>query len=312
MATKETHITTLPNFLIIGAEKGGTTSLYHYLNQHPDIFMSPEKEPFYFICANGHPPLLGNRVNDDRFLRTRITDFEEYKKLFEGVSGESAIGEASASYIYDPLACKRIKDTIPNAKIIVVLRNPVDRAFSNFKHCVGRGVEPLRDFKEAINSEEMRMKENWGLVHYYKEKGYYFKYLKQYYDNFPKENIKVYLYDEYKLYPEKICKDIFSFLSVDPTFSPEFSTKHNVSKTSGYKNNVFTKILRSKNPLKLFAKNLIPQSTKDKIVNLMEDHNSEEISPMDDSFRQMLISEYNEDINNLEKLIDKDLSKWRN
>ncbi|NNM16846.1 MAG: sulfotransferase, partial [Bacteroidia bacterium] len=204
-----------PNFLIIGAEKSGTTSLYHYLNQHPDVFMTPEKEPFFYIFKNGTPAILGEHIDDDVFLRTRIKSDELYANQFEGAHNESAVGEASASYIYMKEAAENIASDIPDTKIIVVLRNPVERAYSNFLHCIKRGVEPMRDFNQYVdtNEEEKRISTNKGLVLYYLEKGFYSKHLSEYYNRFPKSNIKVILYEDLKLIPEDALKEIYDFLN---------------------------------------------------------------------------------------------------
>lgn len=301
---------TLPNFLIIGAEKAGTTSLYNYLKEHPEIFMSEEKEPFFFICEGGHPEILGKKIEDDNFLKTRITIFREYEKLFKGVKDEKAIGEASASYLYVPDAAKRIKNYIPDVKLIAILRHPVDRAYSNFLHCIGRGVEPLKVFEEVIKEEEKRMKENWGLVYYYKEKGFYYKYLKTYFELFHPSQIKVFLYEDFESNSKGILKEIFQFLGVDETFTPKLNEKYNISKKQGLKSNPLTGLLRSRNPIKLFIKDLIPQSVREKMVTVIDKVNSENISSLSEETRNTLINDYKADILNLQSLINKDLSHW--
>ena len=132
---------TMPNFLIIGAMKSGTTALYYYLEQHPEIYMSPVKEPNFFSSqerenAAGAVARIGN-----------------YRDLFRGVSGETAIGEASHSYLYEPGAAAEIRRYAPEAKLIAILRNPIDRAYSHFLHMVRSGTEPLDDFAQALQEE---------------------------------------------------------------------------------------------------------------------------------------------------------------
>lgn len=300
-----------PNFIIFGAEKAGTTSLYHYLNEHPQIFMSPEKEPWFFICENGFPEILGNRIQKDIFVRSRIQKIEDYKKLFKNVKNETAIGEASASYIYVPDAAKKIKSYIPDIKLIAVLRNPADRAYSNFLHCVKTGVEPLRDFEEALQSEETRQKENWGLVFYYKEKGFYYKYLKHYFDLFSENQIKILLYDDFKSDPHKTLKEIYSFLDVSVEFKNNIiNQKFNVSPKIGLEWNLPTQILKSTNPLKMFIKDLIPRKTKDQIISTLLKTNTKQIKSLQPKIREYLLSIYKDDISCLEKLIKKDLTAW--
>lgn len=301
---------TLPNFLIIGAEKAGTTSLYHYLKEHPEVYMSEEKEPFYFICKDGFPEILGNKIENDNFLKTRITSLKTYEKLFEKATVEKAIGEASASYLYVPEAARNIKNIIPNAKLIVVLRHPIERAYSNFLHCIGRGIEPLRSFEEAISKEPTRKKENWGLVFYYKEKGFYYKYLKTYFNLFDKNQIKIFLYEDFKNNTSTVLKEIFNFLDVNDSFSPEILEKHNVSKKHGLKYNTLTGLLKSKNPIKLFMKDLIPKQIRNKMISVIDKVNSEPVAPMLTETKAALIQDYKEDILNLQDLIKLDLSHW--
>src|ERR687894_3261543 len=114
---------TMPNFFIIGAQKAGTTSLYYYLKQHPQIYMSPRKEPHFFKGMHSELRKSGRGLPP-------VTDLGDYQALFRGVTDEKAIGEASASYLYSPKAPALIKSSIPDAKLIAVLRNPADRAYS--------------------------------------------------------------------------------------------------------------------------------------------------------------------------------------
>ena len=130
----------MPNFLIIGAMKSGTTALYYYLEQHPQVYMSPVKEPNFFCSEE----------NSDGDFATRLG---AYQDLFRDVSGEKAIGEASHCYLYEPEAAARIQEYITDAKLIAVLRDPVDRAYSHFLHMVRNGSEPLTDFALALREE---------------------------------------------------------------------------------------------------------------------------------------------------------------
>ena len=120
-----------PNFFIVGAPKAGTHSLYEYLNQHPKVFMSPRKEP-YFFC-----PIM---VPDGDKNSNPIRDEKEYLKLFEEAKNETMLGEATASYLGDPKSAELIHEKIPNARIIIIIRDPVDRAFSSYWGLVKNGL----------------------------------------------------------------------------------------------------------------------------------------------------------------------------
>lgn len=132
---------TLPNFLVIGAHKAGTTALYNYLKQHPQVYMSPAKEPRFFALEGKNLKFLGPKKDPGN--RCRFTTLEAYRELFQGVSSEVAIGEASTLYLYSQEAPKRIQHYIPDAKLIAILRNPIKRAYSNFVHAMQDDREVL-------------------------------------------------------------------------------------------------------------------------------------------------------------------------
>ena len=137
-----------PTFLIIGAGRSGTTSLYHYLGQHPDIFMSPVKEPGFFAYEDETRPLIG--AYGEAELPGYSTRREDYEALFADVSVETAAGEASVDYLYLPRAARRIRRHVPQARLIAILRQPADRSHSQFWARVASGREPLTDFEEAL------------------------------------------------------------------------------------------------------------------------------------------------------------------
>jgi len=179
----------MPNFLIIGAMKSGTTSLYHYLKQHPQIYMSPVKEPKFF-ALEGEPFYSDSRGSGGLARIKGIRELKSYQEQFEGVSHEIAIGEASPLYIYVPKAVERIKYYIPEAKLIAILRHPVDRAYSHFLHWIQRGLEPLdSNFESVIREEEIRISQDWSPNWHYKQRGSYYQQLKRYYENFNREQI---------------------------------------------------------------------------------------------------------------------------
>ncbi len=180
----------LPNFLIVGAAKSGTTALYHYLSQHPEIYMSPLKEPKFITSNFLKFPFQG--PGDNEVEKMIVKSFDRYCDLFKGVKNEKAIGEASADnlYYYEQ-AIFYIKKYIGNPKIIIILRNPIERAYSAYLHLVRDERETL-SFKEALAEEEKRRKQNWEFIWFYKNVGFYFNQVKAYLENFTQ--VKVYFY----------------------------------------------------------------------------------------------------------------------
>ena len=156
-------MTKKPTFIIIGAMKAATTSLYTYLKQHPDIFMTSVKEPMFF----------NNFKKDQNYLikgkkTKKVTTLKQYYNLFNAVKSEIAIGEASPAYIYNSDCPRLIKSHLPKIKIIAILRQPVERAYSNYLHVQKSGREIIHDFEEAFNAEKIRIKENWSPLYHYK------------------------------------------------------------------------------------------------------------------------------------------------
>lgn len=218
----------LPNFIIIGAAKAGTSSLYHYLRQHPQVFMSKQKETNFFACAKGRPTYSG--PGDDRFLNSRaIVDFAQYQALFDGAGQAKAVGEASPFYLFHPDAAKRIRETIPNAKIIAVFRNPIDRAFSSYVYLRRDGRETERTFAGGLRLEEQRRAQNWEWAWQYTRVSRYVEQVKRYLDLFPREQLGLYVYDDFDHEPQPFMKQVFGFLGVDDAFEPDMRVRHNVS-----------------------------------------------------------------------------------
>ena len=296
----------MPNFLIIGAGKSGTTSLYQYLQQHPNIYMSPHKEPRFFAFE-------GESINfqgPGDLTRTKFfTDIETYCTLFQGVSNEAAIGEASVCYLHIPKASERIQHYLPNVKLIVILRNPVERAYSNFLQLVRAGLEPISDFAQAMSAEEERIRNNWSYRWHYRQKGFYYVHLKRYFDKFDSGQIKIYLYEDFNADSISIVQDIFQFLEVEDTFIPNTSQKHNVSGIP--KNKTLDKLIRYSNGTKNILKPLLPsKQLRQRIKTSLISLNFGKKPQLQPEVRRQFIEDYREDILRLQDLIQRDLSHW--
>lgn len=295
---------TMPNFLILGAAKTGTTSLYRYLKQHPDIYMSPSKEPRFFVFEGETLDYQGPGDREE----TAQTDLSSYAALFNGVDGEKAIGEASTMYLWSPKAPQRIHHHIPDAKLIAILRDPVDRAYSNFLHMVQARREPLSDFAEAIEREEERIRSHWWPFWYYKQQGFYYEQLKRYLSLFAQAQMAIYLYEDLQNSPLEMMGDIFSFLEVDDRFTPDISERVRKARPIP-KNKILHSLLTQPNPLKSALKSVFPSKLRQQVASSVKEKNLVKLKPSEE-VRQQLIEEYREDILNLQDLIGRDLSKW--
>jgi hypothetical protein len=293
---------TMPNFLIVGAQKAGTTSLHYYLKQHPQIYMSPRKEPHFFEGMHWDFYRPGR-------IMPPVTDLADYQALFEGVTDEKAIGEASASYLYSPKAPTLIKRSIPDARLIAILRNPADRAYSNFLHCVRGRRESIVDFAEALRIEEERIKRNLGPLWHYKQKGFYYAQVKRYLDTFGRELFKVWLYEDLRTQPLDVLRDVLEFLEVDDTFVPNMAIEHNTSALPRNKTLYrAAKKLAGRNPdLKLaILERCLPARPRQYVKRRI----FVQPPPFPAEIRERLLDTYTEDILKLQELIGRDLSPW--
>lgn len=188
-----------PNFFIVGAPRAGTTSLYEYLSQHPDIYMSPIKEPGFFSPLIQSDPF---KIVWEQFL---VTEESEYLSLFEGAEGYTAVGEATPAYLFDEKSPYLIQKKVPDAKIIVLLRDPVEQVHSHFWKIAM--TVPFRSLYQALETSD------WGW--YLLESARYAKHLKRYFEVFGKERVLVLLFKDLKINPREVLKRVCEFLDVD-------------------------------------------------------------------------------------------------
>lgn len=301
----------MPNFLIIGAAKSGTTSLYRYLMQHPQIFMSPTKEPSFFAIECGTTFQGPWKRWASQYA---VTSIDSYLALFSGVSDEVAIGEASTAYLVHPKVPECIHRHIPNVKLIAILRNPVDRAYSDYLMRLLHGDRSHADLIEAIHMRDESVRKNWGLGEEYVEVGFYYTHLRRYFDIFDRSQIRVYLFQDFRTSPLAILQDIFRFLDVEETFTPDLSSQYNVG---GYpKNKAWLALLVKLNQIRPrlgFLISLIPTRLRQYIgSNLfsLQKRGLVKAPPLEPHMRRRLIQLYQEDILKLQDLIQQDLSSW--
>ena len=297
---------TLPNFLIIGAMKSGTTSLYNYFKQHPEIYMSPIKEPRFFALEMEPKPPGPVRKPEKGFSEVR--DLQTYESLFDGITTEKAYGEASPLYIYHPTAPERIHHHIPNVKIIAILRNPTERAFSHYLHICRIGKEPITNFSEAIAAEPQRLQDNWNTLWHYRRRGQYGEQLQRYFSLFDRSQIRVYLNEDLKTNPQAVFKDAFQFLGVDDQLQIDTARRHNSAKKLP-KNQAIHSFLTQQNPLKSLIKPLLPASYRHKLRTQINQRNLA-VPTLSQDMRQQLVDWYRDDILTLQGLIQRDLSAW--
>ena len=303
---------TMPNFLIIGAAKSGTTALYNYLGQHPRVYVTRKKEPKFFALEGKRLDFRG--PGDLEANRFSVTGIEAYRALFRGVSNETAIGEASPLYLYSADAPTRIKRYVPTVKMIAVLRDPAERAYSQYLHLVRDGREPIDDFARALQAEESRIRDNWAFGWHYKRVGFYHDQLERYFDTFGRGQVKVYLYEDLETDPVGMLKDVFRFLDIADDFVPDMSVRPNVAGIPRNRSlHTLHALLVKPHPIKTALKPLFPEALRRRTVKrLLDGIRSRNLvkPPFPAEVRRHLIETYREDILKLQALTQRDLSNW--
>jgi len=311
----------LPNFFLVGAPKAGTTSLYHYLDQHPQIYMSPVKEPHYFSeeirfenFTDGFQKIAAPRLKEFRrylegplttkFSAGPVEDWTDYIRLFQGVNGEPAIGEASVCYLWSKTAAHNIARHCPDARILILLRDPSEAAFSNYLRTltIAYSYVPFRDQMEtALRSTSTKI----GMLYPFLEFGMYYEQVRRYLSLFPSGRVKVYFYEDYVRHPAKLLQAMFRFLGVDPEFLPNLAIRHMQPRVP---RSYFAKRVLTLTGLWRLGGALIPHSVRPLVRRVaFQPRETLHIDPAD---RNRLVEFYRDDIRKLADLLDRDLSAW--
>ncbi len=293
----------IPNFLIAGVAKAGTTSLFYYLTQHPDVDI-PRKESFYFArefyknTGGDKPPYFRDKS------RIIFTD-EAYEKFYSACH-KKAIGEVSTCYAYlHESAIPLIKQKSGDIKIIFILRNPAERAFSAYRHFHRTGDETL-SFKDALSAEKSRMEKRWDFMWYYTDVGFYAKQVKAFKDNF--SHVKVFLSEDLDANPHAVMTELFKFIDVNDDFIPDTGFRYNAADTlpiHRLKNSTMNKLLKP------FIKKFIPEKKRMAIRQKSRIPVEAPVLSMDADVKSYLLKLYHDDISELEKIIGRDLNAWK-
>ena len=296
-----------PNFLVIGAAKSGTYTLNEYFAGHPQVFMCPNKEPHFF--AFGHESLnikpgAGGPVHDC------VRSIDEYLRLFADAGDVRMAGECSVSYLYWPGTAERIHQFNPDMRLIVSLRHPVGRAYSSFNYAKSYGIEPLQSLSEGFQAEPERIAQNQSLLLRYRDLGMYAAQLERYYKIFPRDQIKVILFEELTNNPVDTVRGLFEFIGVDPDV--ELSPAVHVNATTvPDESNPWHRLISGDHWARAAVRKLLPVHFREGMRNAARRAFSKRPPRLDSEERERLLSLFSEDIQRLEDIIQRDLSAWK-
>jgi hypothetical protein len=298
-----------PNFFIVGAANSGTTSLYRCLNQHPEVFLPALKEPHYF--AQVRP------AYEQRYLRTYITEESAYLKLFRRGAGYRALGEASPSYLFEVEAPSRIQRVVPQARIIILLRDPLERAHSHYLMDVREGTQD-QDFYQAIEKDWYQVQKGWGISHLYVELGLYAQQVDRYMSTFGRKQVLVLMFEELRKASQNdksALAKVLRFLDVDLNYLGRIDTSY-AENSYGVARWSWARRLAGSNRVRRLGQILVPPSlgSNQAVKRLVFQRFFVKSAPrpeIDRRARELLCSIFDPDLRALEELLGRRLPDLR-
>ncbi len=303
-----------PNLFLVGAPKAGTTSLHDHLGQHPEIFMSPLKETMHFseeFWMDNYEPSLrrpNERVAEamkkyfaEPVLTPRFAGIvesrEDYLRLFESARREKWVGESTPAYLWSHTAARKIAEFEPRAKILIVLRDPVERQFSGYLQMWNSGgfTQSFEQYIQACLQHKNDGK--IGMLYPGLESGFCADSLQRYWDEFPRDQVGVWLYEDSR--KAGFHASVFRFLGVDPEFQPDTMQRYLQQKVPR---------VRAMEPLMRAVRSWVPPFARRALKPLV--YRRRETIEMSAKTRAMLVEYYRQDIGRLSTMLQRDLSEW--
>lgn len=306
----------------MGAPRSGTTSLSQYLNQHPQVRMSARKEPAYFHFVDttrqpdfallarihGNGLLAESKENYHRAQKMAITSPDKYSELWSNASTNSCKGEATPTYLFDPVAMTSIRERLTSCKGLIILRNPVERAYSEYLQHLGKGFEKAKTFAEALSLEPVEVDDFWWGSRSYVRSGLYVDHVLRAFALFGSENIFVLLTDDLANDPHGTLGEIATFLDIDSEFDFDTSTRHNPAHVPNP--DLAVRLARSQSPIRTIAHRVLPDSVRSKLWRRVMRRREAEIPEFDSQSHSSLASIFIPSVSRLAKVIDRDLAHW--
>ena len=298
----------MPDFLVIGAPKSGTTALHAALSGHPGLYMSAIKEPKFFL-TDGPPPTKGG-PGDALTYREHVWRCADYEALFDPAPPGTLTGESTPLYLYDQAAMRRIHDRIPAVKLIVILRDPVERAHSNWTHLWSAGLEPVPDFVRACAEEDRRIAAGWASFWHYKGMGRYGEQLAYLFSLFAREQVLVLRYRRLVDEPAQTLDQICAFLGAETGVLTEIPRQNVTSHPeSTLAHRAVSAAQRAATAVGSRVPGLTAATLNGPLERFLQRH-SRERQPLSWEQRQELLPYFEPDIELLERVLGEDFRDW--
>ena len=290
---------TLPTFVVIGGTKSGTTALFWYLAGHPEIYMGLRHHIGYLAYGvdNAGHLLYG----DPELHHWPVKTQAEYEEMFADAGDATAIGDVSPIYLESPHAAANISELLPDAKIICSLRNPVDRAYSDYLMYLrkrGRRIDPKQDL--IASAEWAQPDSHWMAL------GRYHEQLSRYFDRFSRDQIRVFLAEDLRIRTDDTLGDTYRFLGVDSEYSPDLDTPHNIG---GVPSSMLLERLLTNHALRTAVKPLVPKRVANRLRKLRTS-NMEKPPPLPQELKMQLTRHLEEEIMMTGELTGISLDHW--
>lgn len=289
-----------PNFFLVGAAKAGTTSIYAYLSRHPDVFFPAIKEPHFFTQVHAAP--------EQQFLTEAVTKRSAYLRLYSRATNHLVIGDASPSYLWHPEVPQRIRAEVQQAKVAIVLRDPVERAYSHYLMDYREGAQS-KPFYEALLDDMHRLEKGWGVSYLYYELGLYAEQVQRYFEIFKQEQVKVLMFDDFRRDAKAVLREIAAFLGLDPKPLTHVDTSRKYNSYAAARNEHLRRVAGAKWS-RMVGQTLIPRRLGAFIFEQIFLKQAPK-PRLDPRTRELLCSLYDPELDKLKKLLGRRLPELR-
>ena len=305
---EKAHANFAPHFFVVGAAKAGTTAVYHWLQAHPDVFLPAVKEPGYFAYS-GRPAAPKEGPYDPEYVRQITVDNQSYAALYDA-AGSRLTGDISPVYLLDENAAARIAAVRPDARIVVLLRNPVDRAFSQFLHHVRDSLETCLTLEDALEKENGRLRDGWSWGHGYATHGHYAAQVDRYLAVFPREQILFLEYRDLQVAPGACWQRVCAHLGLEHQplrRNDRVNATSDMTQVSARPR--LARLMRHPGATQQFLKQLMPADFRSKLRRFL-DGRGRPVPVLSDDTRTLLAARYRGEKGRLEEQTGLSLAHW--